>query len=266
MKGITSILGMIISFVAIVVGIFILGGNMKDFANWPSVMLVVVPTIGSMMATYPMSMLLKIPSHIGLIIGKGDDDLGQLIDKIVDLARKARAGGLLSLENERIDDSIMQYGLRMIVDGVSDEEVKNSLEDSLEGLKSRHSAIIAMYERGAVYAPAFGMCATVISLIIMLMSLDFADPDAINKLGGNMSAALITTFYGSVIANIIFLPIAGRLKLLHKREVFCKTMICNGILAIQRGEAPKVIEDYLNEQLKKETGNSKRAAVTDGGS
>jgi chemotaxis protein MotA len=88
----------------------------------------------------------------------------------------------------------------------------------------------------------------------MLMGLDFEDPDAINNLGFNMSAALITTLYGSMFANIIFIPISGRLKLLHKKEIFCKTMVCNGLLSILNGDNPRVIKDYLVEQLSKGDG------------
>jgi chemotaxis protein MotA len=100
-----------------------------------------------------------------------------------------------------------------------------------------------------MYAPAFGMCATVVALVNMLLGLDFEDPEAINNLGRNMATALITTLYGSAFANIVFLPISGRLKLLHKKEMFCKTMICNGLLSILNGDNPRVIKDYLVEQL-----------------
>ena len=108
---------------------------------------------------------------------------------------------------------------------------------------------IDIYNKGAAFAPAFGMCATVVSLVNMLMGLDFTDPDAINNLGANMATALITTLYGSMLANIVFLPIAARLKLLHKKEIFCKTMVCNGLLSILNGDNPRVIKDYLVEQL-----------------
>jgi len=127
----------------------------------------------------------------------------------------------------------------------------------------RHNEAIAMYEKGANFAPAFGMCATVISLVNMLGGLDFTDPEAVNKLGGNMSAALITTLYGSMLANIVFVPLAGRLKVLHKREVFNKTLICTGLLAIMNGSSAKFIREFLYEQLSKE--NKKNANKTGGG-
>jgi len=248
MKGLTSIIGMVICFVAIVAGIIILGGQIMDFVNIPSVMLVIVPTIGAVVASFPMSVLAKVPGHFKAMLGQ-EYKPNEYIDKIVSLAEKARKEGLLAFEKEQVEDQLMQYALRMMVDGLDKFSVKFALEDTINGIKERHSEAVAIYEKAAAYAPAFGMCATVISLVNMLMGLNFADPEAVNKLGINMSAALITTLYGSMLANIVFLPIAGRLKLLHKKEVFCKTMVCNGLLSILNGDNPRVIKDYLVEQL-----------------
>ena len=254
MKGLTSIIGMVVCLVAVVVGIVILGGEIGYFLNLPSVMLVVIPTVGAVLATFPMSVLAKVPGHFKALLGQ-EYKPSEYIDKIVSLAEKARKEGLLAFEKEQVDDQLMQYALRMMVDGLDKFSVKFALEDCINGIKERHNEAVAIYDRAAAYAPAFGMCATVVSLVNMLMGLDFENPDAINQLGVNMSAALITTLYGSMLANIVFLPIAGRLKLLHKKEVFCKTMVCNGLLSILNGDNPRVIKDYLVEQLS--TGDGK---------
>jgi len=253
MKGLTSIIGMVVCFAAIVVGIIILGGDLQYFLNLPSVMLVIVPTIGAVVATFPMSVLSKVPAHFKALLGQ-EYKPNEYIDKIVSLAEKARKEGLLAFEKEQVEDQLMQYALRMMVDGLDKFSVKFALEDCINGIKERHNEAVAVYDRAAAYAPAFGMCATVVSLVNMLMGLDFEDPNAINNLGINMSAALITTLYGSMLANIVFLPIAGRLKLLHKKEIFCKTMVCNGLLSILNGDNPRVIKDYLVEQLSKGDG------------
>jgi len=250
MKGITSIIGMVIAFAALFAGIIILGGDVMDFLNLPSVMLVLVPTIASVIAGFPMSVVAKIPGHFKALLGQ-EFNPNEYIDKIVSLAEKARREGLLAFEKEQVDDPLMQYALRMMVDGLDKFSVKFALEDCINGIKERHAEAVAIYDKAAAFAPAFGMCATVISLVNMLMGLDFADPEAINRLGGNMAAALITTLYGSAFANIIFIPISGRLKLLHKKEIFCKTMVCNGLLSILNGDNPRVIKDYLVEQLNK---------------
>jgi chemotaxis protein MotA len=239
---------MVVAFVAIFSGVIILGGDLNDFMDLPSVILVVVPTVASIVATFPMSVLSKVPSHFKVMLGQ-EYSPGEYIDKIVSLAEKARKEGLLAFEKEQVDDALMAYALRMMVDGLDKFSVKFALEDCINGIKERHVEAINVYERAAAYSPAFGMCATVIALVNMLMGLDFEDPNAINNLGVNMATALITTLYGSVLANVVFLPIAGRLKLLHKKEIFCKTMVCNGLLSILNGDNPRVIKDYLVEQL-----------------
>jgi len=250
MKGITSIIGMVVAFGALVGGIILLGGDIMNFLNVPSVMLVLVPTIAALVAGFPMSILGKVPGHFKALLGQ-EFKPNEYIDKIVALAEKARKEGLLAFEKEQVDDPLMQYALRMMVDGLDKFSVKFALEDCINGIKERHAEAVSIYDKAAAFAPAFGMCATVISLVNMLMGLDFTNPDAINDLGGNMAAALITTLYGSAFANIIFIPISGRLKLLHKKEIFCKTMVCNGLLSILNGDNPRVIKDYLVEQLSK---------------
>ncbi|MDR2570972.1 MAG: MotA/TolQ/ExbB proton channel family protein [Oscillospiraceae bacterium] len=248
MKGITSIIGMLVGFIAVFSGVLILGGDLNDFIDVPSIVLVFLPTIAALVASFPMSVLSKVPGHFSAMLGQ-EASPNEYIDKIVSLAEKARKEGLLAFEKEQVDDQLMAYALRMMVDGLDKFSVKFALEDCINGIKERHMEAISIYEKGAAFAPAFGMCATVIALVNMLMGLDFEDPNAINNLGVNMATALITTLYGSMVANLLFLPIAGRLKLLHKKEIFCKTMVCNGLLSILNGDNPRVIKDYLIEQL-----------------
>jgi len=239
---------MVVCFACIFAGVVILGGEIGDFIDIPSVVLVIVPTVAALVATFPMSLLSKVPNHFKALLGQ-ESSPNEYIDKIVALAEKARKEGLLAFEKEQVDDALMAYALRMMVDGLDKFSVKFALEDCINGIKERHMEAISIYDKGAAFAPAFGMCATVVSLVNMLMGLDFTDPNAINNLGINMATALITTLYGSMLANIVFIPISGRLKLLHKKEIFCKTMVCNGLLSILNGDNPRVIKDYLVEQL-----------------
>ena len=248
MKGITSIIAMVICFGCIVYGVVGLGGKMSDVLDPNSALLVIVPTLACVMGSVPLSVLAKVPKHFKALLTQ-EYRPNEYIDKIVSLAEKARKEGLLAFEKEQVDDPLMQYALRMMVDGLDKFSVKFALEDCINGIKERHNEAIAVYDKAAAFAPAFGMVGTVVGLVNMLMGLDFSDPNAINNLGLNMGAALITTLYGSLLANIILLPISGRLKLLHKKEMFCKTMICNGLLSILNGDNPRVIKDYLVEQL-----------------
>lgn len=247
--GILTFGGMIIAFGFIIIGILITpGSDMMAFVDAPSFMVVVMPTIGCLIATFPLSVLAKIPAHMMVLLRK-EVTPEQQIEKIVELANKVRSGGILALEEEQLPEPTMAYGVRMIVDGVNEDEIKNALEESLASMSNRHNEVMGLYEKAAAYAPGFGMCGTVVGLINMLLNLDMSDPNAINALGGNMSLALITTLYGSVLANIIFLPLTARLKLLHKREMFYKTLICTGLLAIPRGSSPTFIYELLCEQL-----------------
>ena len=264
MKGLTSIIGMVVAFACIFAGIIFLGGNVMWFLDIPSAVLVIVPTIAACVAAFPMSVVAKVPGHFKAMMGQ-EYKPQEYIDKIVSLAEKARKEGLLAFEKEQVDDPLMQYALRMMVDGLDKFSVKFALEDCINGIKERHTEACAIYDKAAAFAPAFGMCATVVSLVNMLMGLDFTDPEAINKLGGNMATALITTLYGSAFANIIFIPVSNRLKILHKKEIMCKTMVCNGLLSILNGDNPRVIKDYLVEQLNKKDASSFKEPAKGGG-
>jgi chemotaxis protein MotA len=247
-KGIISITGMLVAFGAIILGILMLGGDISSILDAPSVVLVLLPTLAALIATYPLTVLKNVPKHFKVFMGQ-EYNPSEYIDIIVALAEKARKEGLLAFEQEQVDDQLMAYALRMMVDGLDKFSIKFALEDCINGIKERHTEAVSIYDKAAAYAPAFGMCATVVALVNMLLNLDFEDPEAINNLGRNMATALITTLYGSAFANIVFLPLSGRLKLLHKKEMFVKTMICNGLLSILNGDNPRVIKDYLVEQL-----------------
>lgn len=248
--GLLTFGGMIISFAAIIYGIIILSdvAMVLKFIDAPSAFMVVVPMIGSLLSTFPISVFARIPAHMKAMISKPYFPEAY-IPKIVELATKVRSQGILSLEDEKIEEPTMNNIVRMMVDGMQEEEILRSVEENMVSLNERHMEAISFYEKAASYAPAYGMCGTVIGLVVMLMNLDFSDPNAINSLGGGMAAALITTFYGSVFANVIFAPMANRLKVIHKREMFCKNLICSGLLAIHRGNNPRSIYDFLSTQL-----------------
>jgi len=156
MKGITAIIGMVVCFVVIVVGIIILGGDVMDFLNLPSVLLVVVPTVAATVSAFPMSVLMKVPGHFKVLLGQ-EYQPTEYIDKIVSLSEKARKEGLLAFEKEQVEDQLMQYALRMMVDGLDKFSVKFALEDCINGIKERHNEGVAIYDKDAAFAPAFGM-------------------------------------------------------------------------------------------------------------
>lgn len=170
----------------------------------------------------------------------------QTIRLLVDLAQKARREGLLALdeEAEELDDYFLRKGLRLVVDGADPETVRQILDIEITFLEERHQSGQRIFDHLGAVAPAFGMVGTVIGLIIMLGNLD--NPESI---GPAMAVALITTFYGVVLANLIFLPIAGKLRVISDEEVLMREVMIEGILSIQAGENPYIVEQKLESFL-----------------
>ena len=164
----------------------------------------------------------------------------------MELAVEARMKGLLSLEDKlaEVDEPFLYNGLILVVDSVDSEKVRQVMETELEQLDERHALDRAFYEKAAAYSPAFGMIGTLVGLILMLGNM--SDVDVLAK---GMATALITTLYGSLIANVICLPIASKLKARHDEEFLCKQLVMEGVLAIQEGENPKFIEEKLSKLL-----------------
>lgn len=180
------------------------------------------------------------------------------IHKIIDLANVARKEGLLQLEEAAgdINDEFLKKGIMLIVDGTDQELVSSILETELDCIEQRHNKKISFWDNLAAMGPAWGMIGTLIGLINMLKLLD--DPSSI---GPNMAVALITTLYGSLLANWIAIPVATKLRAKNRKEIMMKEVICEGILSIQAGENPRVIE----EKLKSFLAPSQREEVLNGG-
>jgi chemotaxis protein MotA len=182
----------------------------------------------------------------------GGDDKAQLVQTISELAVRARRDGILALEDDidRMEDEFMRKGFQMAVDGNSTDIIRNVLEEDMNSMRERHMTGMGIFKALGNYAPAFGMIGTLIGLVQMLRSLD--DPSAI---GAGMATALITTLYGSLVANLIALPIAGKLEQRSNEEMGTKAMVLEGIIAIQEGNSPRVVREklfsYLSPQARK---------------
>ncbi len=220
--------------------------NLKAFAHLPSLFITVGGTFGVMMIAFPGSSFKKIGKHLKIIFRPQIFDTREVIRQIVELATEARMKGLLSLEDKlsEIEDPFLYNSLMLVVDSVDQEKVKTLMETELMQLEDRHALDRAFYEKGAAFAPAFGMIGTLIGLILMLGNMKDVD-----VLASGMAVALITTLYGSFLANIVFLPIASKLKMRHEEEFICKNLIMEGVLAIQEGENPRFIEEKLYKLL-----------------
>jgi chemotaxis protein MotA len=164
----------------------------------------------------------------------------------MDYAKRARREGILSLEPliKEIDDEYLKKGLQLTVDGLEPELIRDILETEIAYLEERHGSGADVVSVMGAFAPALGMIGTVIGLILMLQTM--SDPSTI---GPSMAVALITTFYGAILANLVFNPLAGKLRTRSKEEVLIREMILEGVLSISKGENPRVIEEKLNSYL-----------------
>lgn len=251
-----SVVGLIFGVILVVMGIAITqitdeaGGssykilfiNLKSFYDLPSIAIVLGGTIASLMLSFPWEQFARVPKHIRIIFMPQKYVAEEYITKLVECAKKARISGLLALEEDAnsIEDAFLKNSLQMIVDSIDPEKVKAQMELWSQSVEERHTQERAFYDKGAQLAPAFGMVGTLIGLINMLKNLQ-----DVASVGPNMSVALVTTFYGSCLANIVFAPISNKLRVRHDEEYLCMAIVYEGIQSIQSGENPKLIQEKL---------------------
>ena len=175
----------------------------------------------------------------------------EYIDLLVEFSQIARKNGLLALEEKanQQTDPFLKQSIMLIVDATDPEKVKSILANDLDYLADRHAEGVGMYEKASAYAPAFGMIGTLIGLVNMLKGMSLDSGTGTSSLGADMSVALITTFYGCVMANLIFMPIAKKLSVRNDEEYLCKQIIIEGVLSIQSGENPKFMKEKLISYL-----------------
>ena len=239
---ISTIIGIILALAFLVVAIYWGGGEIMMYLDPSSVFIVVLGSLAAVFAAYKVGDFMKLPKIMGNAFKQSTYDSVGGIDTIVALANIARKEGMLALEERvgELDDEFLKKGIMLVVDGTDPELVKNIMEAELGSIESRHQKGIGMVELIATLAPAFGMMGTVIGLVIMLGSME--DPES---LGSGMATALITTFYGSMMANIVAIPIATKLKRFSENEIMFKEILLEGLLSIQAGENPRIIEEKL---------------------
>lgn len=245
---ISPIAGLVAGVILLVIGMTSgqgLGG-LRAFYDFDSILIVLGGTFAGILINYPLSQLKEVVKTVRVAFSKSKNNPQIVINTLVSFAEKARREGLLALEEEaqRLDEPFLQKGIQLIVDGTDPELVRNILETELAFLEDRHSSGQSIFETAAALAPAFGMIGTLIGLIQMLKALD--DPNAI---GPGMAVALVTTFYGSLLANLIFTPIAGKLKIKSSEEIMLKEVMVEGMLSIQAGENPRIVEEKLKAFL-----------------
>lgn len=218
------------------------GASFAAFIDYPSLAVVVGGALAACAISFPLSALASAPRVMKKAFVPRQQDIGPVIAQLVEFAEIARRDGILALENksEEIDDPFVRLGIQMAVDGTDAETIETILRSEMGAVARRHRAGKALLDGMGRYAPAFGMIGTLLGLIIMLGNMD--DPE---KIGPGMAVALITTLYGAVVSNLLFLPLADKLAFYSKRELEVREIILKGLLSIQEGDNPRVLEQKL---------------------
>ncbi|MFA5340347.1 MAG: MotA/TolQ/ExbB proton channel family protein [Clostridia bacterium] len=240
-----ALVGVVLAILLVIYGI-LENGQIITFYDLPSIYIVIGGTIGALLCNYPLKDLITSIKAFTKVVKYKTPNRKAILDKIVELAYASKKEGLLALEKytEEMKDDFFKKGLLLIVDGTSPEDARNTLESEISITEQHDKLIQDIYGQAAKLSPAFGMIGTLIGLINMLQKLN-----DVSNLGTSMSVALVTTFYGAFLANVLFIPAAGRLKFISDTEVENKTMMLEGILAIQAGESPYLIKEKLSSYI-----------------
>lgn len=243
---IASLIGLIMGFLMLVYGIISNHADVMTYLNFPSAIITFGGAIFATMLSYSMQDFLNSMKSIKLIFKTSSMNTSEMIKSIIDLSNVARKEGLLSLEEAAadLDEPFLKKGILLIVDGTDPDLVRGIMETELVSIESRHKTVIGFWEALASMGPAWGMIGTLVGLVNMLNNM--SDP---SKIGGDMAVALITTLYGSVLANWLCTPVAGKLKAQNAQEMQLKEIMVEGLLSIQAGENPRVIEEKLKSFL-----------------
>lgn len=240
-----TLIGTIAVFAVVLIGIM-MSGSLRPFWEPGSLFITLGGTIFSTLMSFPLRTFLDVLKITKQAYFSQEEDIGETINTLVRFADKARREGLLALDEDanHLTDPFLQKGIRLVVDGTTQELVRNILETEIAFVADRHKMGQSVFETLGAMAPAFGMLGTLVGLIQMLLKLDKPE-----EIGPGMAVALVTTFYGSVLANMIFLPIANKLKNRSAREIFIKEAIVEGVLSIQAGDNPRVVQEKLKSFL-----------------
>jgi chemotaxis protein MotA len=240
---IATVVGTVLAIALILGSIVIGGGSFMAFIDVPSILVVIGGSIAAALISFPLPNFLGVFGVTMKAVFWKVDAPETVIKQIVSLSEVARREGILALESrtDDIDNDFIKLGIQMAVDGTRPEVMEDILRTELDAVATRHRDGKALLDCMGRFAPAFGMIGTLLGLVIMLG--DMSDP---SKIGAGMAVALLTTLYGAIASNCLFLPFAEKLGYTSKKERLTMDIIIRGVMAIQSGENPRVIEQKLN--------------------
>ena len=248
-----TILGIIFSFACIIFGFSMEGGNILALLQPTAFLIVIGGTIGAVIISFPSETLKKFPKILKICFKKHNYDLESYILYFKDMAIKTRKNGLLSMESELSSinmDPFIKKGLQMVVDGIDSDSIRNILNSKLDNISRRHEKYIEIFSAAGGYSPTMGIIGTITSLVIILSNLSNAA-----VLGEKIAVAFVATLYGIGAANLIWLPIASKLREIDKEEIIQKELFIEAIVLIQEGVNPNTLvsklEGFLPESINK---------------
>jgi chemotaxis protein MotA len=241
MKAATAI-GIVIAIVGILGSAMMEGTPPTAFINIPAIVIVFAGTFGVTMGASGMEKMKAIPSLYKRCFSAEPQDLAGSVQTMVAYAERARRDGLLALEEElpSLEDEFTRKGLQLVVDGTDPDLVREILEADIDAMSARHKSCAGVFEKAGGFSPTMGIIGTVMGLVHVLENLS-----APATLGPSISGAFIATLFGVGAANVVFLPVANRLKALDEEEVEARVLVLEGILAIQSGDNPRTVSEKL---------------------
>ncbi|AVX20764.1 MULTISPECIES: flagellar motor protein [Carboxydocella] len=237
-----TIIGLVLAIASLLISVILEGGELHSLINESAALLVFGGTIGATLICYSLEDIKEIGKVLKIAFTTQKTDPISVIENLVSFAERARREGLLALENETssMDDDFLRKGIQLIVDGTDPELVRNILETELAFLEQRHHRSASIFETAGGFAPTMGIIGTVMGLVHVLGNLS-----DVAGLGPAIATAFIATFYGVSSANVIFLPLANKLKGKSSTEQLIREIMIEGILSIQAGENPRIVKEKL---------------------
>jgi len=241
-----TLIGLLLAWGAFLGSIVIEGGEISALVNPSAALLVFGGTLGASMICFPLSAIIGLPGVLKNAFMSKKENVGHLIKTLVGYAEKARREGLLALEDEAhtVEDGFLKKGIQLAIDGTDPELVREIMQTDIAFLGSRHHEGANLFATMGGFAPTLGVIGTVSGLVHMLANL--SDP---GSMGPSIAAAFIATLYGVCSANLLFLPLGNKLKAISHEEVLVREIMMEGILAIQAGDNPRIVEEKLKAFL-----------------
>jgi len=237
-----TLLGTISAFGLVAISI-LLGVGFSAFLDLPSLLIVVGGSLGVALMNYPFRRLLVAARAVVQLLRDPRPNQQGMLKQLVELSQQSRRDGLFAIGDnlDKVKEPFLKKALEMVVDGVDHPAIEKILDEELEILEERHNGAAEVLASLAAYSPAMGLIGTLIGLVGMLQNM--SDPSSI---GPAMAVALLTTFYGAILANMLFQPASGKLRVRTQEEIRFKELIVRGVLSIAEGENPRVLEQKLH--------------------